>query len=641
MRPVCFFAIVLSPCAWASEAAVPHSAPAYLVPGMSFSPYIDGQDPNLLSQVPLTQIQARMRIIAPYTQWIRSFGMQYGLENIPAAARSYKKKVAAGAALGRDGVQNSREISNLIAAAQAGLVDIAIVGSEVLLRGDLSETQLLGYMSQVKLAVPANVLVTTADTWAQLLAHPKVIAASDVLAANFYPYWEKVPISKAVCSLRAQYHKLVAASAGKQVIVSETGWPSDGNPQGGAVAGPANATRFFVEFVSWARANNVTYWYFEAFDESWKAAYEGPQGAHWGIWDKDGVMKPGMQAVFTGQTTPIDCTACGTGTPSLSFTYLPPMGSHEWIEGQACHIDPVMVKLVFYINVDGIWWVKPYDNATITPIAADGSWSNQYVTGGSDYAATQFAAFVIPNGYSAPVLRGSPSLPPELYQAAIAWKQAARSSNSISGTIADVTNVPVGGVTLTLTGAGSASTASALSGKYSFVTVPATGTSVVTPSLSGYSFAPHDRVVTLAGGASTANFAATAPVDLGATGRFSPSAVVPGKTSVYTLTLANSGPGPATAARLAITLPPGITLAAVSTTRGSCNPGSPIQCSAGVMLSAQVATITLTLRAGGLGLYAVTSIATTPEPDSNLLNNTLTQQLAVCVSRSGCETPHH
>lgn len=582
-----------------------------------------------------------MRIIAPYTQWIRSFGMRNGLENIPAAARSYKKKAAAGAALGRDGVQNAQEIANLIAAAQAGLVDIAIVGSETLLRGDLSEDQLLGYMSQVKLAVPASVLVTTADTYAQWLAHPRVIAASDVVAANFYPYWEKVPIGKALCSLRAQYHKLAAASAGKQVIVSETGWPGDGNPQGAAVAAPANATRFLLEFVSWARANNVTYWYFEAFDESWKAAYEGPQGAHWGIWDRNGVMKPGMRAVFTGQTAPIDCTPCGGGTPSLGFTYVPPMGSHEWIEGQACHIDPVMAKLVFYINVAGNWWVKPYDNAVITPIAADGSWSSQYVTGGSDDAATQFAAFVIPNGYSPPVLRGSPTLPAELYQAAIAWKQAARSNNSISGTITDAANVPAGGVTLTLAGAASATTASALSGKYSFVTVPATGTGIVTPSLSGYSFAPHDRAIAFTGGASTANFTATAPADLGVAGRFTPDVVAPKGTSVYTLTLANSGAGPATAARLTITLPPGITLVAVSTTRGSCSPGSPIQCGAGVMLPPQVATITLTLRAGGLGRYAITSVAAAPEPDSNPGNNTLTQQLAVCVNRSGCETPRH
>jgi exo-beta-1,3-glucanase (GH17 family) len=42
------------------------------------------------------------------------------------------------------------------------------------------------------------------------------------------------------------------------------------------------------------------YYYFEAFDESWKAAYEGPQGAHWGSWTQDGTLKPGMQAVFDG-----------------------------------------------------------------------------------------------------------------------------------------------------------------------------------------------------------------------------------------------------------------------------------------------------------------------------------------------------
>ncbi|HWQ50043.1 MAG TPA: hypothetical protein VN414_14085 [Methanosarcina sp.] len=41
--------------------------------------------------------------------------------------------------------------------------------------------------------------------------------------------------------------------------------------------------------------------YFEAFDESWKATNEGPQGVHWGIWDKDGNMKPGMEKILLGK----------------------------------------------------------------------------------------------------------------------------------------------------------------------------------------------------------------------------------------------------------------------------------------------------------------------------------------------------
>jgi len=51
------------------------------------------------------------------------------------------------------------------------------------------------------------------------------------------------------------------------------------------------------------RADNLPYFYFEAFDEPWKIK-EGSVGLHWGIWDSNGVMKSGMQAVFDGKTIP-------------------------------------------------------------------------------------------------------------------------------------------------------------------------------------------------------------------------------------------------------------------------------------------------------------------------------------------------
>jgi exo-beta-1,3-glucanase (GH17 family) len=96
--------------------------------GIDFSPYENGQDPNLGSQITISQIQARMQIVAPYTNWVRSFSSTNGLENIPSVARQFGLKVAANAWISSDTAQNAIEISNLIAAGNAGLIDIAIVG---------------------------------------------------------------------------------------------------------------------------------------------------------------------------------------------------------------------------------------------------------------------------------------------------------------------------------------------------------------------------------------------------------------------------------------------------------------------------------------------------------------------------------
>ena len=82
-----------------------------------------------------------------------------------------------------------QEINNLIAAANAGQVDVAIVGSEAILNGYVTVSQLIAYMNQVRQAIPANVLVTTADTGGTFLSNPSLISASDIIFANLYPYW--------------------------------------------------------------------------------------------------------------------------------------------------------------------------------------------------------------------------------------------------------------------------------------------------------------------------------------------------------------------------------------------------------------------------------------------------------------------
>jgi exo-beta-1,3-glucanase (GH17 family) len=79
---------------------------------------------------------------------------------MPVIARGLGLKVAAEAWIGSDSTHNAAEISNLISAAKSGYVDMAIVGSEVLLRGDVSEAQLLSYMVLVRQAIPSTVPVT-------------------------------------------------------------------------------------------------------------------------------------------------------------------------------------------------------------------------------------------------------------------------------------------------------------------------------------------------------------------------------------------------------------------------------------------------------------------------------------------------
>ncbi len=401
----------------------------YQVHGLDFSPYMDGQDPNKNPEVSEYQLRCRMRIISPYTTWIRTFGCAQGLEKSGRIAHELGLRAAVGAWLGRDPQANDLEIQNLISAAKNGHVDTAIVGSEVLLRGDLTEAQLLGYIERFKSEVP-GVPVTTADVYNVLLEHPHVMDACDVLFVNYFPYWEGQDIDHAVACLHARHQEVVARAGGKEVIVSETGWPSDGNQIGDAVPSLENACFYFLNFVSWARANNVRYFYFEALDEAWKAAYEGPQGAHWGVWDKCGILKPCTQDVFDGRTIPDNWTCReipgGPGDPAIEFTSVPPYGSFENLKGQVWHVEPGDYRVAVYIYVVGGWWTKPYWNNPVTVINCDGRWECDITTGGVDERATRIAAYLIPSGYDPPLAGGSSSLPPELEENSLAKAETTR-----------------------------------------------------------------------------------------------------------------------------------------------------------------------------------------------------------------------
>jgi len=258
--------------------------------GLDFSPYLDWQDPNKGITVSTEQIRSRLEIIAPYTTHIRTFGCTNGLEKIGSIAHSLGLATAIGAWISNDTAANERELKNMIVLAKAGNADMLIVGSEVLLRGDLTEDRLITYINRVKNAV-LGIPVTYADTYSVLLSHPAVISAVDVVMANYYPYWEGISIEDALSRVDIVYKQVVEAARGKTVIVSETGWPSGGKVVGNAVPSPDNEVKYLSDFASWA-------YYFEAFDESWKANYEGPQGAHWGIWDTSGRLKSNMDHIF-------------------------------------------------------------------------------------------------------------------------------------------------------------------------------------------------------------------------------------------------------------------------------------------------------------------------------------------------------
>tara|TARA_B100000795_G_scaffold60056_1_gene40085 strand:- start:1513 stop:2424 length:912 start_codon:yes stop_codon:yes gene_type:complete len=258
------------------------------ITGICFSLYEDGQEPGDI--ITKEQVQRRIDIIKPYTNWVRSFSCIEGNEHIPELAHKNGLKTMVGAWLSDDIAANELEIEGLIDLAKKGYVTIAAVGNEVMYRGELSEEQLLAYIFRVKEAVP-NIEVGYVDAYYEFTDHPKIVEACDVILSNCYPYWEGTSFDDSLGHMQHMFNQASEAARGKKVIITETGWPSKGENFKGAVPSEASAMKYFINTQIWAKNDDIDVFYFSSFDESWKVGAEGDVGAYWGLWDKNENLK--------------------------------------------------------------------------------------------------------------------------------------------------------------------------------------------------------------------------------------------------------------------------------------------------------------------------------------------------------------
>ena len=256
--------------------------------GLCFSLYEDGQKPG--DVIGEKQIRRRLEIIKPYCEWVRSFSCIEGNELIPRIAKEYGMKTLVGAWLGNDMKKNEEEIEGLLKLAKEGLVDIASVGNEVMYRKEMSEDTLIAFINRVKQAIP-GIPVGYVDAYYEFSNRPKITEACDVILTNCYPFWEGCHIDYSFLYLKQMYQQAVEAGKGKRVIITETGWPSEGSGFEESRAGKINFLKYFIDAQIWSDEDDIEMFYFSSFDESWKTGDEGDVGAFWGLWDKHEVLK--------------------------------------------------------------------------------------------------------------------------------------------------------------------------------------------------------------------------------------------------------------------------------------------------------------------------------------------------------------
>ncbi|MDO8939991.1 MAG: glycosyltransferase [Methylicorpusculum sp.] len=255
--------------------------------GVTFSPMRRDSDPMNNRYPSLEQIEEDVSLLANKVYAIRTYSSLDGMEHVPEFALKNKLNVTMGAWIDTNLDKNRREIESLINLSNENSPTIVrlLVGNEVLLRNDIPVEQLIDYIREVKKRTWRP--VSTSETWDRWIAHPELANEVDYIAVHILPYWEGISVEAAVDYIFFRYNAMKEAFPNKPIVITEVGWPSDGQAFKHATPSLTNQAKFLRQFLNRASKEKVNYYVIEAFDQPWKIAREGSSGAYWGIYNAD------------------------------------------------------------------------------------------------------------------------------------------------------------------------------------------------------------------------------------------------------------------------------------------------------------------------------------------------------------------
>ncbi len=255
---------------------------------VSYAPFRHNQTPfDLSTRIEPAQIEDDIARLAKLTDCVRTYSVDFGLDRIAEIAGRHGMKVIQGLWLSSQPDKNRYQIETTVALANKypDVIRAIVVGTEVLLRGELSAQELAAIIRSVKARV--SVPVTYADVWEFWLRNRALADAVDFVTIHILPYWEDIPIpaEHAAAHVDSIRRRVAEAFPGKEVLIGEFGWPSAGRMREGALPSPANQARVIQDLLALAKRENFHVNVIEAFDQPWKRLLEGTVGGHWGLLD--------------------------------------------------------------------------------------------------------------------------------------------------------------------------------------------------------------------------------------------------------------------------------------------------------------------------------------------------------------------
>ena len=280
-------------------AALPEAAGAprtQMLPCVSYAPFRRaGETPfDAGLHIAPQAIEADLRLLRAVTGCVRTYGLDHGLDAVPAVARRLGLRVVLGAWIGRDAAANEAQLRRALDLAHEyrDVVQLLVVGNEVLLRRELAPEALAALLARARRESP--VPVAYADVWEFWLRHgPALREHVDIVAAHILPYWEDEPVGvdQAVDHVYTVAAQLRQNFGSTPVFIAETGWPAAGRQRGPALPGRYEQAHFVRAMLARQAAEPLDFNLIEAFDQPWKRALEGAMGGAWGLFDADGIQR--------------------------------------------------------------------------------------------------------------------------------------------------------------------------------------------------------------------------------------------------------------------------------------------------------------------------------------------------------------
>jgi exo-beta-1,3-glucanase (GH17 family) len=276
--------------------------PAAKLDCVSYAPFRDSQTPFMSGLIiSPEQIEADLVQLAKVSRCVRTYSIDNGLDKVPELASRVGLKVILGVWIGRDHAKNALLIDQALSLVKSfpDVITAMMVGNEVLLRGDMTASDLREIIRSVK--AHTTIPVSYADVWEFWQRYREVGVDVDFVTIHILPYWEDFPVraEDAAAHIDDIRKQMAISFPGKEILIGETGWPSRGRMRDVALPSPVNQARFISDVLDRARRENFRVNLFEAYDEPWKRQWEGTVGGYWGLFDRgnDNLKYPSAIAI--------------------------------------------------------------------------------------------------------------------------------------------------------------------------------------------------------------------------------------------------------------------------------------------------------------------------------------------------------